>query len=76
MNKQLLLVASLLVAMVTVVQPALGEKKESAPGPAVDESKLDNAPKSDQKKSDEKTKKPARTVVKILPLKAAKEMAK
>jgi hypothetical protein len=76
MNKHMLLVASLLVAMVAAVQPAFADKKESAPGPAVDESKLDNAPKSDQKKSDEKTKKPSRTVVKILPLKSSKEMAK
>jgi len=76
MNKYQFLSAAVVLATLVLVQPALAAKNETAPGPEVDDSKLDKAPQSDQKKTDEKTKKPARSTVKILPLKAAKEMAK
>jgi hypothetical protein len=77
MNRYLLLIASLMLATVVVVEPVLSKEIKSAPGPTLDESKADKGGKkqTEAKKANTK-KKPARNVVKILPLKATKEMAK
>lgn len=71
MKKQLLFVASMILAMGVATQPALSAKKDDK---NPDAPAAGNEPKNAKK--EEKKKEAERKVIKILPLKAAKEMAK
>ena len=67
MKRHWLVTAGLVMAMAAMAQPAHAKENKTAPGPAVDVSKLD----TDAKKADAR---PSSNKIKIGPLKKLKDM--